>query len=121
MLSKNLTNYQKFWALCGNRQGGIGIIIHNQIAKHIGKIQTFKNFLIEIDLYFKNNHIKLIQIYYPTQEKKQQWKEILTYLTPILNTTNYKIIIISDLNSTSNPKVDRLPTKKHNSPENQLL
>ena len=28
---------------------------------------------------------------------------------------------MGDLNSTPNPKVDRLPTKKHNSPENKLL
>ena len=117
-LSKNLTNYQKFWAPCIHRRGGVGIIIHKQLAKHVGKIQTFKNFLIEIDLYFKNNHIKLIQIYFPTQEKKQQRKEILTYLTLILNATIYKTIIMGDLNGTPDPKIDRLPAKKYNSPEN---
>src|SRR5205085_7884095 len=120
-ISKNLTNYQKFWAPCDCRQGGVGIIIHKHIAKYIGKIQTFKNFLIEIDLFFKNSHIKLIQIYFPTQEKKLLRKEILTYLTPILQSSQYKIIIMGDLNGTPNPKLDRLPHKKHNIPENQLL
>ena len=28
---------------------------------------------------------------------------------------------MGDLNGTPNPKIDRLLTKKHNSPENQLL
>jgi exonuclease III len=120
-LSKKLTNYKSFWTPSNARQSGVGILIHKSLAKHIGKIQTYKNFLIEIDIFLKNLHVKLIQIYFPTQEKKQLRKDILSYLTPILNKTNYKIILMGDLNGVPNPKLDRIPQKNSNTPEHSLL
>ena len=46
---------------------------------------------------------------------------ILIYIKLILQLTQYIIIIIDDLNSTSNSKLDRLLAKKYNISENQLL
>ena len=120
-LSQKLSNYKCFWTLANARQGGVGIIIHKSLAKHIGKIQTYKNFLLEIDIFLKNLHIKLIQLYFPTQEKKQLRKDILSYLMPTLNKTNYRIILMGDLNGVPNPKLNRLPPKNTNTPEHSLL
>src|SRR6185295_1728796 len=120
-LSQKLTNYKCFWTPSNVRQGGVGIIIHKSLAKHIGKIQIYKNFILEIDIFLKNLHIKLIQLYFPTQEKKQLRKDILSYLTPILNQNNFKIILMVDLNGVPNPKLDRLPPKSSNIPEHSLL
>src|ERR1043165_22088 len=110
-LSQKLTNYKCFWTPSNVRQGGVGIIIHKSLAKHIGKIQIYKNFILEIDIFLKNLHIKLIQLYFPTQEKKQLRKDILSYLTPILNKDNFKTLLMGDLNGVPNPKLDRLPPK----------
>ena len=70
-LSQKLTNYKCFWTPSNARQGGVGIIIHKSLAKHIGKIQIYKNFVLEIDIFLQNLHIKLIQIYFLTHKKKQ--------------------------------------------------
>jgi exonuclease III len=57
----------------------------------------------------------------PTQEKKQLRKEITKQTLSLIKETKAKIILMGDLNSTPNLKIDRLPPKKSSTPESDLL
>jgi exonuclease III/ribonuclease HI len=121
-LSKGLTNYTNYWSEASNfRQGGVGIYVHNNISKFISKVYEYEGYILSIDFSFQTSPIRLIQIYFPTQEKHKLRKEIFNQITSLIQSTNKKIILMGDLNSTPNPKIDRLPPKKSHLPESQLI
>ena len=120
---KNQTpNYNSFWSsFTQPHQAGVGIFIHQQIAKHIARTHNYKGHIIGLDLHFKNLQIRLLQIYIPTSEKKQLCKEIQEQIILLTQNPNYKIIIMGDFNGISNSRSDRLPPKKTSIPELQLI
>ena len=121
-LSKNLTNYSNYWSESPNsRQGGVGIYLHNNISKFVSKVQEYKGYILSIDLSFNLTPIRLIQTYFPTQEKQKLRKEIYNQLILLIQNTNKKIILMGNLNSTPNPKIDHSPSKKLHLSESQLI
>ncbi|CAH1768046.1 6194_t:CDS:2, partial [Entrophospora sp. SA101] len=63
---KNNKNYSSFWSCSEDKPigSGVGIIIHNKLAKYIQKSTEFKGRAIFIDLFLQGNvKIRIIQIY----------------------------------------------------------
>src|SRR5207248_2868492 len=99
----------------------VELFIKNDLAKYIRKITEFKGHLISIDFYFKNIQIRLLQIYFSIQEKKQLKTEVYNKILELIKETKHKLILIGDFNSVSNPLIDRFLAKKLIIPENDLL
>jgi exonuclease III len=120
-LSRKLNNYTSFWSPSINRRAGVGIYIHNNISKNIARTRDFKGHAICIDLHFLNNKIRLIQLYFPTSEKKLLRKEVHNKILEWCQETEYKIIITGDFNNVPAPNIDRKPPKKSSHPESHLI
>ena len=120
--NNQIPNYTSFWSSYSSpHQAGVGILIHQNIAKHIARSHNYKGHIIGLDLHFKNLAIRLLQIYIPTQEKKQLRKDIQEHIINLSQNPSYKLIIMGDFNSVPNPRLDRLPQKKSSIPESQLI
>ena len=121
-LNKEIPTYTSFWSSYTNsRQAGVGIFIHHSISKYIARSHNFNGHIVGVDLNFRNNPIRLLQVYFPTAEKKQLRKEVQEEIIKLCLDTTYKIILMGDLNSVPNPRQDRLPPKKSSIPESQLI
>ena len=71
-LNKEILTYTSFWSSYTNsRQAGVGIFIHHSISKYIARSHNFNGHIVGVDLNFRNNPIRLLQVYFPTAEKKQ--------------------------------------------------
>ena len=120
--NNQIPNYTSFWSSYSSpHQAGVGIFIHHSIAKHIARSHNYKGHIIGLDLHFKNLAIRLLQIYIPTQEKKQLRRDIQEHIISLTQNSKYKLIIMGDFNSVPNPRLDRLPPKKSSIPESQLI
>ena len=112
-LNNQIQNYVSFWSSFTNpHQAGVGIFVHQKISKYIAKSHNFNGHIIGLDFHFKNTPIRLLQIYFPTYEKKQLRKEVQDYLISLTQNNKYKLIIIGDLNSVLNPRIERSFSKK---------
>src|SRR6185436_3068786 len=121
-LNNQIQNYVSFWSSFTNpHQAGVGIFVHQKISKYIAKSHNFNGHIIGLDFHFKNTPIRLLQIYFPTYEKKQLRKEVQDHLISLTQNNKYKLIIIGDLNSVSNPRIDRSPPKKLSISKSQLI
>ena len=111
--NSQIPNYTSFWSSYSSpHQAGVGILIHRRIAKHIARSHNYQGHIIGLDLHFKNLAIRLLQIYIPTQEKKQLCKDIQEYIINLSQNPNYKLIIMGNFNSIPNPRLDCFPPKK---------
>src|SRR5260363_387208 len=120
--NNQIPNYTSFWSSYSSpHQAGVGIFIHHKIAKYIACTHNYNSLVIGLDLHFKNLAIHLLQIYVPTQEKKQLRKDIQEHIISLAQNSNYKLIIIGDFNSVPNPRLDRSLAKKFSIPEFQLI
>jgi hypothetical protein len=118
----NTPEYISYWSSYSKpHQAGVGIIIKAELSKYIARTHNYNGHIIGIDLHFKQNPIRLLQIYLPTQEKKKLRKEIQETIINLLTDNNYKTIIMGDFNSVPNPRKDRNPPKSSSIPESQLL
>src|SRR5438105_8088479 len=128
-LHANLGSYKAYWAcdetdVNEHRKGGVGIILHNTVAKHLIRVQKVDNYLISIMLYFKKLKVNIVQLYMPTKEKKQKRNRIENKISQIIkddNDNKVTTIIMGDFNMVSNPKIDRTPAGKDNKSEAKLL
>ena len=121
-INKNLQNYNSFWSSYENPyQAGVGIFIHKRISKYIAKSHNYNGHIIGLDLHFKHNSIRILQIYLPTSEKKQLRAKIQEQIILLCNNSNYQHIILCDFNSIPNPHQDRNPPKNTSIPESQIL
>ncbi|CAG8818171.1 17020_t:CDS:1, partial [Cetraspora pellucida] len=82
---------------------------------------NYNGHIIGLDLHFKHNSIRILQIYLSTSEKKQLHAKIQEQIILLCNNSNYQLIILSDFNSVPNPHQDRNPSKNTSIPESQIL
>src|SRR5205814_7041583 len=121
-LNKHIQNYKSFWSSYKNiHQAGVGIFIQQNIAKYIARTHNYNGHIVGLDLHFKNQPIRLLQIYIPTLEKKQLRKEIQEKIISLIQNTTYKTIIMGDFNGIPNARIDRNSPKKILIPELQLI
>src|SRR5262249_49462783 len=82
----------------------VGLIISNQYAKYVQKIDGYKGRVIYADFYFKGRyHLRLIQIYIHTHDNDKKDKlDIYRYIKTLLDSAKLndsKVIIIGDFNA----------------------
>src|ERR1043165_90799 len=120
--NQNLQNHNSFWSSYENpHQAGVGIFIHKKISKYIARTHNYNGHIIGLDLHFKHNSIRILQIYLPTSEKKQLHAKIQEQIILLCNNSNYQIIMLGDFNSVPNPRQDRNSPKNTSIPESQIL
>jgi hypothetical protein len=84
-LTQSLSNYSNYWSSPNTtRKGGVGIYIHTKLSKYIGCIQEYYGHIICLDIFLPNNPLRIIQIYFPTQEKKQLKTEITNQIIKLI-------------------------------------
>jgi hypothetical protein len=86
-----------------NSNHGIGIIISDYIAKHLIKIEGFKNHILVLTLCFRKNiNIKIIIVYLPANSKHyndtEKCNTIIKNQINIALRHNHQIILLGDFN-----------------------
>ena len=87
----NIESYKTQWKSANNNSLGaeVGIMVKNELSKHIYKVHKSKGRLIAIDMKFKgHSDVRIINIYMKSNDaKKEQCKD------------NKKLIVMGDFNA----------------------
>ena len=102
---KQLKNYTTFFDNNSSAPSGagVGLLVHNNLAKHIHKVGKYNGRIIYIDFSFKgHNKIRIIQIYLQANiHDRKDIEQTYKYLSNIVHEAhnkNIKIILMGDFN-----------------------
>ena len=81
LIPKN-EDYVEFWTRANENKlkgSGVGIVIKKNWEKHIGQINRFRNYYIDVLLLFKRYKLVIINTYIPLNDKEEK-KKIQQYI-----------------------------------------
>jgi hypothetical protein len=73
LLHKTTERYVGFWSSAAEdkkKGSGVGLLIEEQWAKHVGRVRKINEYIIEITLYFKQMELIVIGVYIPPSDKE---------------------------------------------------
>jgi exonuclease III len=111
LLHKTTERYVGFWSSAAEdkkKGSGVGLLIEEQWAKHVGRVRKINEYIIEITLYFKQMELIVIGVYIPPSDK-EVGRSIQQKIVEIITKKNRRtqIMIMGDFNHTVNNVLDR--------------
>src|SRR5215213_9812650 len=115
----NIESYKTWWESADDNSSGagVGIMVKNELSKHIYKVHKNKGRLIAIDMKFRgHSDIRIINVYVESNDaEKEQRKETISILLKWINQGKYenkKIIVMGDFNADPEIWIKEKSTKK---------
>ena len=102
----NIESYKIWWESANDNSLGaeVGIMVKNELSKHIYKVYKSKGKLIAIDMKFRgHSDVRIINVYMESNDaEKEQRKETINILFKWINQgkkDNKKLIVMGDFNA----------------------
>ena len=110
-ISRNNTKFRGIWSLASKtkKKGfGVGLLVEEELEKHIGKIERPNEFSLVVHFYFKKYKILVIMLYIPPSDAETA-KELESLVQSRINEVqdNVLIVVMGDFNYIVNPILDK--------------
>jgi exodeoxyribonuclease III len=108
---KKHEDYKSFWMSANpekHKGSGVSLICTNEMAKHVGEVKRYNEYLLKVGFFLKGIAIKVIVMYNPPSNIEISKKITENIREEIRNKTNKQnIIVIGDFNQIVNPVLDK--------------
>ncbi len=115
---KQRSSLNSFWSNAEegkNKGSGVGIIVSDKWAKHIGQIRKHNGYLIEVHFFFKQLEIVVFTVYIaPNDQMKRKEAQRIIMKEIAQKKQNMHFIIMGDFNHIMQPNLDRSNSNNNN-------
>src|SRR4051812_14928195 len=121
-LYRNNDKLRALWQGSENKGEGVGLIVRENLAKHIHKVHRVSERIIAIRMAFKGIKLVIISIYLPSEPKgKEKSTKILEDFLRNTVKREDNLLILGDFNGVPNPASDRNPKRQSQRPEGRIF